>query len=82
MQSNVGFKTNCLGGSPLTELCHDNLLYAFPFGSGAKTFLPTGTSGAAIWPDATSAGSLAETRYNPAVVLVGKPFFLTSCIGC
>ncbi len=76
------------GGTPLNELCHGDLtLYAFPYGTGAKKFVSTGTTEAAIWPNVLSTGSLAAPRYNPVVVLVPNTFLsanppFVGCAGC
>jgi hypothetical protein len=76
------------GGTPLNELCHgDSTLYAFPYGTGAKKYVSTGATEAAIWPDVTSTGSLAAPRYNPVVVVVPATFLNTyapfaTCTGC
>ena len=68
-------------GTPLTEICHDNRLYAFPNPTGAKYYSPTLTGGT-NWPDVTAAGTLAAPRYNPPVVVVPKEFLPAGCAGC
>jgi hypothetical protein len=79
-----------ISGTPLNELCHadTSLLYAFPYGTGAKSYLSTGT-GAGVWPDVASTGSLAVTRNYPAVALVSRAFLtaanfpnIATCAGC
>jgi hypothetical protein len=76
------------GGSPLNELCHrDQTLYAFPYGTGAKSYFATGTTPAGIWPNVISKGALAATRNYPAVAIVGTGLFaatplLSTCTGC
>ncbi len=81
----VPYTVDFLGGTPVNEICHDNLLYAFPLGIGAKTFSPALTS----WLDVPSTGSLNAARYNPSVVAVASQFFasppfttLNACAGC
>ncbi len=78
-----------ISGYPLNELCHadPSPLYAFPYGTGARSYLSTGT-GNGVWPAVTSTGALTNLRNNPAVVSVPKAFFANSfpglgtCVGC